>query len=371
MTTQRACLLLVGLLAGALALPGCGPQAPPLDVMEADPARAYADARTAVYRAAEDRDPLLRVWALESLALTEGPAAGPLYMQALGDPVVAVQFAAALAIGDSRYAPARPRLAAMAGHPQVDPNVQTALIYALHRLGDNTHTARLGTLLFADSPEVRANAALAMAKIGNPSAIKPLESLLADEANPGVKLQLTESLTMLGETRSKRLLQAYTRAGAPHERVQATQALGRTGQREYVNLLAWLTGPDQPAPVRLAAVESLGRLGDVRGFPLAVAGVADPLLLVQQGSKDVKALTDPQRMQLQVLGALALGAIDRPGGVDPLLPLLQSPDGPVRVAAGRSILLLLRDQAPPAPAPDAPIRQVPPSRGLRTAPPKE
>jgi HEAT repeat protein len=94
-------------------------------------------------------------------------------------------------------------------------------------------------------------------------------------------------------------------------------------------------------------------------------------------------MSRPQQVQIQTLGALALGQMGRPKGVDLLLELLEGPDDTTRVAAAKSIMVLLAEHRPSAPpVMMAPERKEPTTRpaatmpvadmpALQTAPPKQ
>ena len=126
---------------------------------QADFTQDYQDAQAQLRLMAEEPDPQVRTKALEALAATEGREAGKLVMRGLHDEHVPVRFAAAMAIGDVRYEPARPLLLAMAKDSTTPPKLLCAVIYALHRIGDTTYTTELGRLLFnPDDKWVRATA---------------------------------------------------------------------------------------------------------------------------------------------------------------------------------------------------------------------
>lgn len=319
---------------------GC---AAPAVEMKANPTTAYMDARTVLLRDADDKDPVVRCNAMESLASAEDAAATGAMMQGLKDGSPAVQFAAAMSLGDCSYAAARQQLLTMAQNPATDRSVQCAVLYALHRIGDDSHTGQLGRLLFDDSPDVRANAALAMGKLGDESAIRPLKSLVAEEHDLKVRLQVRESLTALGDDSSLTFLRARARAGVPEEQMMVIQALGRTKNEQVRGILLWALRPEHEPMLRVAAAIALARTGDMRGYDLILSSARDPRMPVQlffhKGPED--QVMQRYIVQLQSLSALGLGVMDKKPAVDDLLPLLQSPEGTVRVAAARSVLQLL------------------------------
>jgi len=319
------------------------------DTMVTDAATVRQAAETTLYRAAASRNGALRAQAMESLADAQDPSAGEVLLRGLDDPdpeAVAVRFVAAMGIGDIAYAPATEKLGQMATSDTTNPNVRCGVIYALHRLGDNSHMSKLGPLLYNRSPEVRANAALVMGRIGLTAAIQPLNSRLTMEREPGVRLQLAESLASLGEQRSYGVLANYARIGEPHERLAAVQALGRTKSLRAKGTVLYAIGSHQPPPLRLVAAGSLAQMDDDRGFSLAVKAARDPKEFTQQSYKKKITVSAAQMQQMQSLAARALAEMDKRGSVDVLAGLLDNPNPTVRVSAARAILILLRRLAP-------------------------
>ena len=87
-------------------LVGCMP--PELPAI--DRQKAHIDASAALRQAADGPDPVTRANAIEATSQTVGIKAGPLFKQALEDQYPTVRFAAAMAIGDVRYQPAKAML---------------------------------------------------------------------------------------------------------------------------------------------------------------------------------------------------------------------------------------------------------------------
>ncbi|NLF30115.1 MAG: HEAT repeat domain-containing protein [Planctomycetes bacterium] len=389
MTRNHGGILLAALGLGAALLGGCVQYPARPGQMVTNPTTARQSARRVLHDAAGSPDGQVRAHALESLALTEGSAAGPLLLAALDDPAVAVRFVAAMGIGDVAYAPARPRLRQMADDAGIDKNVLCGVIYALHRLGDDTLAPHLGRLLYDASPEVRANAALAMGKFGSEAAVQPLNSRLIVERNRGVKLQIAESLALLGDQKSYGMLMNFSHIGEPHERMVALAALGRSGglRAQTRGVLLWAIDETQPPPLRLVAGGALGQLGDRRAYWVIVGAIEDPKGFSQQSYDKPVTLSEEQKQQTMSLAALALGHQGEPAAVDVLVDLLGHANATIAVSAARSILMLLPEataataatQTPEVPA--APVEATPsPVRpagdealapAMRTAPMRE
>jgi HEAT repeat protein len=337
-----------------------------------DSAAAVTAARDTLFRQARSSDAEARTRAIETLGLMVGPEAGPVLLENLKHPAVAVRFSAAMACGDTRYAPAAPHMRELLTTEGTDQNIQCAAIFCLHRLGDDTHMDRLAKILYDGSPEARANAALVMGKLGLQAGVKPLYDRLNTEHDSRVQFQIAESLAALKYERSYGLLTSKAWVGDPSEQLMAVEALGRMRSEKARGDLIQAFEPDHSPPVRLAAAAGLGRMGDNRGAALALESINDPDQVARECVGKRVHLTDPQKAQYQTLAALALGEMNQPGAVDVLMKLLNDKDPTVTIAAAKSILNLLAPTAPVPPLPAAPAHAaaatVPASQPARPAP---
>ncbi len=349
MTSKRGGILVAALALATVALGGCGRLAGAPGRMQTSAASARARAERVLYKAAASSDGQLRARAVESLAMTEAPNAGRILMAGLNDGAVAVQFASAMGIGDLAYAPAMEKLQAMADDPDTDKNVLCGVIYALHRLGDDSRAPLLGPMLYDASAEVRANSAMAMGKFGSDAAIGPLSSRMDVERNRGVRLQIAESLAKLGDERSYGILMNFAHIGEPHERMAAVAALGRAGGPRAKHAVLWAIDETQPPLLRLVAGGALGQLGDSRAYWMLLSAIEDPEGFSQLSSDKPVSLSVENVQQLQSVASLALGHVGETAAVDVLTDLLDSPNPTVAVSAAQSILMLL-SQTPQATA---------------------
>lgn len=350
MTRQCRNLWAAAVAAGAVAmLAGCNQFIEPQLTM--DPQRARVDARSKLYQAADDADPTTRVHAIEAMADVVGDRAGGVFLQALDDPIPMVRFAAAMAIGDVKCAPAKAKLVKMSAFT---PSTQTgerqkaafiAVAYALARLDALSAEpgTELGRLLDDPEKDVRALTAMAMGKIGEPSATGPLKAILENEREPMVLIQLHEALAMLGDQRSASVLEAFTKGQFMDDRLVAIQALARVQYRRAPAVLQSLMDERQPPQVRVAAAGALARLGQVdpAGYRLCVEAARDPARMLTRAYGGAKEASATEINSLQGLAAIGLGWMNRTGAIEVLHPLLFSKDGAVRVAAAMSILRLL------------------------------
>jgi len=320
-----------------------------------DPRTAVAEAMKTLREATEDPDWATRAEALEALAETLGREGGPIYVRALKDKQAGVRFAAAMAIGDTRYVPAKKLLAELAEvgeRGEKDKRVYTAIIYALYRLGDDSKVKDLGPLLFDKEEEVRANAAMVMGKMGEPKAIDALRYLLSEQASrqPLVRLNALEALARLGDRRSIGILESYTRWPVLDFQLVAIRFLGELrGDPQSLGLLRLLLKSRQPR-VRVTAAGALAARSDVseRDYEYCVRAARTPEAVLRRAGMPAEQINEASISSLQGLAARALGRMRRRQAVNVLYPLLNNSYGNVRVAAAMSILQLLPDVQLPA-----------------------
>jgi len=358
--TGRA-LVLAAVTIAAVSVAGCNWHR--RQTISYDPSRTYIDAVTTLRQAAEDPDPVTRSNAIEAISQTLGRQAGPVLEQALSDPYPSVRFAAAMAIGDLRYKPASRLLHDMAksdgGSARAEPDkrVFCAIIYALHQIGDTSYTSQLGRLLCDDEKEVRADAAMVMGRMDEPSAIVPLKVQLADEQDPSVQLQILESLAMLGDKQSAVRLEAHTKSQYMEDRLLAIEAMKRSGSPRTLAVLRNLLSDRQPPRIRVAAAGAMAKCGDTSPelYSLAAHDATEPRAVMTKAYKD-RSVSDFEVNSLQRLAAIALGWMGRPEGVNVLRPLLASKHGGVRVAAAMSLVRLLKAYRPTEPVGPEPTK---------------
>jgi len=350
MRRERSIILLSAL--GLAAAGGCNGGRH--TVMTGDPAEARARALAVLHAAARDQDKHTRAEAVEAMADVLGSAAGSAYLSALDDSEPNVRFAAALAVGDLKYAPALGRLEEMARYRQPRAErqltVYCGVIYALHRLGRTEHTSQLGKLLAHEGAVVRANAAMVLGRMGEPSAARPLRARYRDEEDTVARLQMLESLARLGDAQALGELESNAREPFLLEKLLALRAMGdlNSGRTRLV-LQAILTSRHEPPQARVLAAGALARLGTVsdHGYDLCLTSAGDPAGVIEaaSGDHDPKTIDPVIVTTLQGLAARSLGWMKHTGAVDVLVDLLTSPDGGVRVAAAMSILRLLRQES--------------------------
>jgi HEAT repeat protein len=355
------------------------------NIFKPEPVKIYPDkegldARVELMKATGSEDPAVRCHAIEALEQTLGAEVADVYYEGLRDPSQGVRFVATNAVGDLKLTQAKDRLLRVITDPQTEKSVQAATIYALHSIGADIYTdaqgrqqsyiSWLGRLLFDEEKTVRANTALALGNIGEPSAIGIMKDLYADERDPMVQLQLIESMALLGDVRSSSLVEAYTKSNFMDERLAAIPAVARLNLPRGKEVLAELLSPAYPPQVRVSAFGALARLGKVNddGYRLAIEALNEPRKILEQSYEGVRKPEEREVASLQAISAIALGWTARDEAVVALRPATHSPDGAIRVEAAMSTLRLLssyKHVAPPqgtaAPVPNT----LQPSPGAR------
>jgi HEAT repeat protein len=317
---------------------------------------AFIDARTTLLQAAVSNDPMTRTYAMEGIGKRLGAAEAGTLMQGLDDKAVTVRFAAAMSLGDLAYPPAEGRMEQFILNPATDQRVVCAAIYCLYRLGNSKYASQLGAILNSDFKFGRATAAMVMGKMGETSAIKPLQSLLADEQDPTVRLNTIEALARLGDQHSLRMLESYAKGYYLDMRLAAIPTIAELRPPSTDRLLHSLLSSDNPPRVRVTAAGGLGTIGqaDDDAYDMCLAAAAFPLKFYQASYGEDKTFKPYEISSLQRLAALSLGHIRRRSAMDRLHSLLESPEGGVRVATAMALLeIISRKPAAPRPGPAA------------------
>lgn len=280
-------------------------------------------------------NPVIRAAAVEALESANSKEALPWIRSALLDENAGVRFAACLAAGT-----AKDPLALEALRERVqdeDPSVQAAAVSALHRLGHTEYTGRMpGYLLNHQDPAVRANASIALARMGEPGAIKILALAMMDRER-GVQDQAAEALAILGNAEAQQQLVLMANSGFGSEEVFAINALAQTREEKYAQLYrAKVFNPEIPhLEVRLAAAKALAWLGDDGGYELALMSLDfdDPQVRDPEDSEAAQVL------RVRQLAAAVLGAVGNPGALPKLARIIKAnEDARIQVAAARAIL---------------------------------
>jgi HEAT repeat protein len=263
-------------------------------------------------------NPLVRAHALEGMKDSVGASAADAIVSGLADEAGVVRFAATLASGELKLPGARPYLVRML--EDVDPSVRIGTRFALHRLGDKTHSHDLEVYAKDPSPRTRGDTALVLGMMGEPSAVNVLVPMLADN-NAAVRLQVSEALWRLGSEAGLERLVSYSVSGHPDDVMIALTALAAPRDRRVLGHITGNLTSDYDE-VSLVAARAAGQLGSDEGYGVALHGMK---------SRDPR-----QRM----LAALAFGEIGRTDAQPHLATLLKDADADVRVGAATALLMM-------------------------------
>lgn len=317
------------LLTLAVTIAGCargGPR-PPRDLPLPPPPEPtpidtalVRQAREEVRKAGASSNPRLRGQAIEALALGVGPSAANEVLSSLKDPDASVRFAALLALGQFKASAARPQVLTMLNDPNA--HVQAAARFALHRFGDTSRSQELATLARSAVPGVRANVALILGLLEEPSGVKLLRPMQADD-NAQVRLQVAEALWRLGDEDGLSSLVQFAISQYIDDQIFAVLAIAAPRRQTVRSLLEGKLNTDV-VEVNLAAARGLGRLGSDRGYLVA---------------RDAASSRDARQ---RLMAAMALGAIGRSDAQPTLAKLLDDESPQVRLAAAAGVLMIAR-----------------------------
>jgi len=345
---------------GVLGAAGCATSPNSLDL-----APAVQEARGYLRQQLLSADsPAVRAEAIEGMQAVPWPQAARYIEHALSDPYRGVRFAACMALAHLRDAESANLLQAQL--KDANPAVQAAAIFALHRLGDTSHTKELaGLLLYSPDQEVRRNVALIFAELGDPKAMPVLRRAIRD-SDIAVRWHVHEAMARLGDKEAMERLILFAHSGYGDERLIGIMALGRIGDRQACSCLQDMLRRDNPPEVKLAAVRALGQIGVPAGEDFARKALA---WVPEKPGKDVPVEPrEVRQVRIRSMAAMALAEAGKPEAVNDLLQAMRQDNPRVGVACAAAILRIasrsgnLEPEGPAAPA-GLPNRVVPASPG--------
>jgi len=328
-TSTTASIHYVLLVACLATIPvGCNDSSQSLlgDFYVTNVASARAEAKHVIDEALADSDPVVRVNAIEVVGTTGRLDLMPKVQRLLTDPTVPVRFAAALAVGDLRYAPAKGLLGPLL--KDEDSNVIVAASYAMGRLGATDYYRVVVEGAESKDQTVRANAVLLLGKIGDRQFLKFVKTAHEDKfSSDKVRFQALEARARLGDEEVLKRLWALVYSAYADDRLLAVRALGTLGTPQARDILITKLD-DTVLEVQLAAAEQLGRLSDHTGEPQ----------VLEVFEKNLAGGLDKQATErMNVLTALAIGQIGTPALTKYLPQLLKNESKYVRVAAAKAV----------------------------------
>jgi cyclophilin family peptidyl-prolyl cis-trans isomerase/HEAT repeat protein len=234
------------------------------------------------------------------------------------------------------------------GGEMAPPAARVAELDEIYRLEDarDSGSGRLKTLLGHDAARVRARAALALGRIGDPALAPPLREALRDE-EAAVRRNAALALGLLGDEEAEpMLLRRLALDRGVGERVADLTALGRVGgERSLPALTLSLVEPD--AEVRTAAALAFASLDHRRRLGVQLPAAEGALAAaLADGQRTVRRAAAFALHRLRAdRGFRAVGAADP--AVAALRTALRDTDPEVRSLALRGFALRVPDEREP------------------------
>jgi HEAT repeat protein len=297
------------------------------------------------------QSPAVRAEAIEGMQAAPWPEAARYIEHALVDPYRGVRFAACMALARLRDPQTRDLLQAQLKDENL--GVRAAAIFALYRLGDTRHTKELASLLlYTADQEVRRNVAMIFAELGDPNAMPVLRRAVRD-SDIAVRWHVQEAMARLGDREAADQLIMFAHSGYGDERLIGILALGRIGDRQATNCLLDMVRRDNPLEVKLAALRSLGQIGNPTGEDVArKALVWTPDRTGRQIEAEPREI---RQVRIRSMAALALAEVGTFNVMGDLLERMQRDEPRVGVAAAAAILRIAARSGELAPEAASPV----------------
>jgi len=262
----------------------------------------------------------------------------------LMDDNAGVRFASAMVIGRMEYGASAPLAHALINDE--NDSVRAAAIFALVRNGYQIDLSPLAEMLESSDSRTRANAALVIGELGDPTAVSLLRDTITLD-NPRAplaaqrifQLQVAEALVKLGDMDSISRIRAPLYSRDPDDgeiTAFAAAILGRIGdhrsKHDLVKLVAMWKQYRNSAEVRLAAMASLAQLGE----PPDVDLVTEYLGPTYQDAEDLRMRS------IRAQAVYTLGQIGTPSVLPHLAHLFYlEPDDLVKIPTATAVLQIV------------------------------
>ena len=211
-------------------------------------------------------NPMIRMEAIEAIALSRSRQLYPLIEERLSDTVDAVRFVAIIAVGDIRYSQATEKLNVF--FEKGNENERVAASYAFLKLGDSDpeyHRILVKALQSGDST-TSANAALVMGKLGSEKYVGLLKWVLLNRSGDDkTQIQAVDSLSQLGYDDIDSKAWALMISKRADDRVMGIIAMYNLATYDSRNAIKTMLD-DDVLEVRIVAAGRLAALKDNTGF---------------------------------------------------------------------------------------------------------
>lgn len=276
-----------------------------------------------VLLSARSGDPFLRANAIEAMQPLPDRAL-PLAQLGLDDEHPVVRFAALVTIGKLNPPGMGDLVRGMLDDPSA--SVRGAAMFAGRKLGLDVPIDGLAPMLTSRDPGVRANAALLLGMMGDPSAIPMMQELAqvpmpraGAAAQAVARIQMSEAVLKLGDNRALDAIRAGAYSSHDVVRVLSVTVMGKTGDRRMAPAIRQML-EDPPIELQLAAAEALARMGWDDGLPQMLEGARSEITAVRAQA------------------AFGLGLVHDPRAATALVAMLDDPAEQVRLSAAAAIL---------------------------------
>lgn len=323
----KFCYLIFFLLLMVPGLSGCNESSRGISFGFRDSKALVSQARQIILEGLADESPQIRTISIEVVGDTLQGDLMPNVQKLLLDDYVPVRFAAAIAVGETKYRPAKKTVTKLLRVP--DDNTKIGMAYALYKLGDRSKLEIIRLASMSKEQSVRANAAALLGKSGDKDQLKLLYKIMRSKSSADkVRYQAAESIAMLGDEEIFRKLWSILISVYADDRVLAIRGMGALGSQQARDVLITKLDDDVPE-VRLAAAEQLGSLGET-------IGEAEVLDVFRKNLTSGMSSEDSAR--IRVRAALAIGQIGTAKLRSYLPNLLSDESKLVRIAASKAVL---------------------------------
>ncbi|MDK1032612.1 MAG: HEAT repeat domain-containing protein, partial [Planctomycetia bacterium] len=214
-----------------------------------------------------DKGSGVRSEAAQSLGAMRDPAAIEHLLNALGDDSEEVRQAASRAVGEIRAAedPLIPTDAMLSGSPveRAAARKRASVLRRVKRTRRRVDTEEIMRSLDDNDRDVRAEAALALGRVGETAALDRLSRLLNDP-DSGVRREAAQALGMIGDERALEPLLEAIGGNAEEVRHAAAKALGQVGGDASKSLLRDIVkSSGRVDGVTATSAEAVSRFGNV------------------------------------------------------------------------------------------------------------
>jgi HEAT repeat protein len=292
---------------------------------------SWTESLRIIQGALADPDPLVRANAIEVVASTGQLKLMPHVQRLMQDPYVPVRFASAVAVGDTKYLPAKRSLNILL--KDKDSSVVIAAAYAMVKLGSTEHLQILRKAASSDDQVVRANAVMLLGKAGDKSSLQLLWNTMQDrDSDHKVAYQSAEAIATLGDRKIYQRIWTMLISAFHDVRTMGVIAMGKLNSPEARGALIKMLD-DDILEVRLVAAGQLGLLRDPTGESK----------VLEVFEKNLTHEMEPQAAErTNVLTVLAIGQIKTPALKKFLPKMLQNESKFVRIAAAKAVFQCLK-----------------------------